>query len=156
MGRTQQVGQPGGRAKGHGLHPESPKETVQNLLGKASLPFWSCWGLTGRQVTALKGFSFVPDFGSIFYVGGSLRVFPPLGPVPPQATRALEGHLTADWLQEPALLTQHWFREAREARGRKANPSENSQGQSLPKSTLEANLLAPSRLAWVGEAEGHP
>lgn len=80
--------------KGHGLHPESPKETVQNLLGKASLPFWSCWGLTGRQVTARKGFSFVPDLGSIFYMGGSLRQtqgFPPTGPRPSTSDESSRG-----------------------------------------------------------------
>lgn len=56
--------------------------------------------------------------------------------------------------------TQRWFCKDCSAQSRTANLSKSSielsLSPSLPKSTLEANLLAPSLLAWVGEAKGHP
>lgn len=56
--------------------------------------------------------------------------------------------------------TECWFCKDCSAQSRTANLSNNSKelslSPSLPKSTLEANLLAPFLLAWVGEAKGHP
>ncbi|KAK2493399.1 hypothetical protein MC885_010664 [Smutsia gigantea] len=59
-------------------------------------------------------------------------------------------------LREPAPPTQGWFCEDGLAQRRTADLSKNSKGLSLPESTLEANFLASSRLAWVGEAKGCP